>query len=76
MQRSGPPGIYIVLSGLVRVEAVRCGQQLTHFVGVGGSVGYISSLLGKELPGVILVSAFAQVSWLQRCFVWFNIETL
>lgn len=54
-----------MLSGLVRVEAVRCGQHLTHFVGVGGSVGYISSVLGKELPGVVLVSAFAQVSGLQ-----------
>jgi hypothetical protein len=61
LQRTGPPGVFIVLSGLVTVELVRCKQHTTHFVGVGGSVGYLSSLLGRDLPGVALVAAFAQV---------------
>jgi hypothetical protein len=34
---------------------------LPYFVGVGGSVGYLSSLLGRDLPGVAPVAAFAQV---------------
>lgn len=61
MQRTGPPGILIVLSGLVRVEVARCGVHTTHFVGVGGSIGFCGSLLGKEVPGLALVAAFAQV---------------
>jgi hypothetical protein len=61
LQRTGPPGVFIVLSGLVKVELLRCKQHSSYFVGVGGSVGYLSSLLGRDLPGVALVAAFAQV---------------
>jgi hypothetical protein len=53
--------VFIVLSGLVKVELLRCKQHTSYFVGVGGSVGYLSSLLGRDLPGVSLVAAFAQV---------------
>jgi hypothetical protein len=35
--------------------------HMPGYVGVGGSVGYLSSLLGRDLPGVALVAAFAQV---------------
>jgi hypothetical protein len=56
--------VFIVLSGLVKVELLRCKAATTYFVGVGGSVGYLSSLLGRDLPGVALVAAFAQVNLL------------
>jgi hypothetical protein len=62
LQRSRPQGIFLVLSGLVRVEVVRGSRQETQFVGVGGCVGFVSSLLGKDLPaGVGVAAAYGQV---------------
>lgn len=78
MQRSGPPGIFIVLSGLVRVDVVRSGVSETHFVGVGGSVGFVSSLLGHEVPGVGMVTAYAQVGRLRApvCFICVTVSVV
>jgi hypothetical protein len=56
-----------VLSGLVKVELLRAKQQTSYFVGVGGSVGYLSSLLGRDYPGVTLLAAFAQVTVHLQC---------
>lgn len=55
--------MFIVLFGLVRVDVKWPGtQQESRFVGVGGSVGIVPSVLGHNLPGVGLMGAHAQVS--------------
>lgn len=55
-------GIFIVLAGLVRADVVRNGSKESRFVGTGGSIGFIGAMLGRDLPGVSLVAAYAQVS--------------
>jgi hypothetical protein len=51
-----------VLFGLVRVEVERPGGlQASRFVGVGGSVGIIPSIIGHDLPGNGLIGAWGQV---------------
>jgi len=63
-KRSGPPGISIVLSGLVRVQVNRGGDSSSssqHFVGVGGLLGFVSTMLNQvAMPGLELVAAYAQ----------------
>lgn len=52
----------VVLNGLVRVEVKWPGtEQESRFVGVGGSVGIMHSVLGRDLPGCGLVAAYGQV---------------
>lgn len=54
--------MFIVLLGLVRVEVKWPGtQQESHFVGVGGSVGILPSVIGRDLPGAGLVAAYGMV---------------
>ena len=70
MQRSSPPGVFIVLLGLVRVEVEQPGgRKIDRFVGVGGSVGTVPSIIGRDLPGVALVAAYGQVkrAWCCVC---------
>lgn len=59
-----PPGIYIVINGLCRAEVVRGGRVVSHYVGVGGQLGMVSSVVGGSLRGMQLVAAFAQVQGL------------
>jgi hypothetical protein len=52
----------VVLNGLVRVEVKWPGtEQESRFVGVGGSVGIMPSVLGRDWPGCGLVAAYGQV---------------
>lgn len=51
-----------MLFGLVRVEVERPGGlQASRFVGVGGSVGIIPSIIGHDLPDNGLIGAWGQV---------------
>lgn len=71
-QRKSPPGIFIVLLGLVRVEVERPGGRVeSRFVGVGGSVGLVPSTIGRDLPGTALVAAYGQVRRVCWCGVVF-----
>lgn len=60
LQRSAPPGVFIVLFGLVRVEVERGGRQESRFLGVGSSFGLLPSIIGRDLPGAGLVAAYGQ----------------
>eukprot|EP00878_Enallax_costatus_P029995 GHUV01032580.1.p1 GENE.GHUV01032580.1~~GHUV01032580.1.p1 ORF type:complete len:372 (+),score=88.08 GHUV01032580.1:534-1649(+) len=60
-KRSSPPGIFIVLRGLVKVDVLLGSLPETHYVGVGGSVGFISSTLRSDVKSITLKSAYAQV---------------
>lgn len=69
VQRSSPPGVFIVVLGLVRVDLQQAGgsRQESRFVGVGGSVGMVASVIGRDLRGDGLVAAYAQVNVLFVC---------
>lgn len=63
LQRASPPGVFIVLLGLVRVDVERPGGRIERrFVGVGGSVGIVPSVVRRDVPGFGLVAAYGQVS--------------
>jgi hypothetical protein len=55
--------VFIVLLGLVRVDVERPGGRIERrFVGVGGSVGIVPSIVRRDVPGFGLVAAYGQVS--------------
>ncbi|KIZ02437.1 hypothetical protein MNEG_5521 [Monoraphidium neglectum] len=62
----GVPGVWIVLSGLVRVVVTRGASLETHYVGVGGQFGLYSSLMPRRTPSFDLVAAYAEGNALGR----------
>lgn len=54
------PGVILVVSGMVRCIVETEGQEAEFFVGSGGAVGLIASLIGKYVPGIMPRTIYAE----------------
>ena len=55
------PGIFLVVWGMVRgVVDVGQGQDAEFYMGTGGAIGLMASVIGAYVPGIMAKSVFAE----------------